>query len=103
GRETVALSQRDAIERKGITQLLFEPETMPLLEKNVELVTLLISAKGMIPDKAKEAAREIVREVVEELRKKLESAVRTAVYGALRKDRHSPIPVLRNLDWQRTI
>ena len=103
GQETVALMQKDAIERKGITQLLFEPETMPLLEKNVELVTLLISAKGMIPDKAKEAAREIVREVVEELRKKLESAVRTAVYGALRKDRHSPIPVLRNLDWQRTI
>jgi hypothetical protein len=103
GSETVALMQKDAIERKGITQLLFEPETMPLLEKNVELVSLLLSAKGMVPDAAKEAARAIVREVVDDLRKRLESAVRTAVYGALRKDRHSPMPMLRNLDWQRTI
>jgi hypothetical protein len=103
GQETVALMQKDAIERKGITQLLFEPETMPLLEKNVELVSLLLSAKGMIPDAAREAARQIVREVVEDLRRRLESAVRTAVYGALRKDRHSPMPLLRNIDWQRTI
>jgi len=103
GQDTVALMQKDAIERKGITQLLFEPETMPLLEKNVELVSLLLSAKGMIPDAAREAARAIVREVVEDLRRRLESAVRTAVYGALRRDRHSPMPLLRNLDWQRTI
>lgn len=103
GSETVALMQKDAIERKGITQLLFEPETMPLLEKNVELVSLLLSAKGMIPDAAKEAARAIVREVVDDLKRRLESAVRTAVYGALRKDRHSPMPMLRNIDWQRTI
>lgn len=103
GNETVALMQKDAIERKGITRLLFEPETMPLLEKNVELVSLLMGARGMIPDAARDAAREIVREVVEELRRKLETQVRTAVYGALRKDRHSPMPLLRNLDWQRTI
>jgi len=101
--ETVALMQKDAIEKKGITSLLFEPETMPLLEKNVELVALLMSARGLVPDAAKEAAREIVREVVEDLRKKLESSVRSAVYGALRKDKHSTMPVLRNLDWQRTI
>jgi NAD(P)-dependent dehydrogenase (short-subunit alcohol dehydrogenase family) len=103
GQETVALMQKDAIERKGITKLLFEPETMPLLEKNVELVALLLSSQGMIPDAAKEAARAIVREVVEDLRRRLELAVRTAVYGALRRDRHSPMPLLRNLDWQRTI
>ena len=103
GNETVALMQKDAIERKGVTRLLFEPETMPLLEKNVELVSLLMGARGMIPDAARDAAREIVREVVEELRRKLETQVRTAVYGALRKDRHSPMPLLRNVDWQRTI
>jgi hypothetical protein len=103
GNETVALMQKDAMERKGITRLLFEPETMPLLEKNVELVALLMGARGMIPDAARDAARGIVREVVEDLRRRLESQVRTAVYGALRKDRHSPMPLLRNLDWQRTI
>jgi Mg-chelatase subunit ChlD len=101
--DVVALVQKDAIEKKGLTQLLFEPETLPYLEKNVDLVATLLSAKGLIPDQAKENARAIVREVVDELRKKLETAVRTAVLGALRRDQHSPIPVLRNLDWRRTI
>jgi hypothetical protein len=101
--DAVALVQKDAIEKKGLTQLLFEPETMPLLEKNVELVALLLSARGLVPDEARETARQVVREVVDELRKRLESSVRTAVIGALRKDRHSPLKVLRNLDWSRTI
>ena len=101
--DVVALVQKDAIERKGLTELLFEPETLPLLDKNVELVTTLISARGLIPDKAKEIARQIVREVVEELRKKLTSRVRSAVLGAIRKDRTSPLRVMRNIDWKRTI
>ncbi|HLM76637.1 MAG TPA: hypothetical protein VK459_28245, partial [Polyangiaceae bacterium] len=74
--DVVALVQKDAIAR-GLTELLFEPETLPFLEKNIELVATLISAQGLIPDQAREVARQIVREVVEELRKKLESTVRT--------------------------
>jgi VWA domain containing CoxE-like protein len=101
--DVVALVQKDAIEKKGLTQLLFEPETLPLLEKNVELVATLLSAKGLIPDRARETARRIVREVVEEVRKKLESEMRTAILGVVRRDRTSPIKVLRNVDWKRTI
>jgi len=101
--DVIALVQKDAIEKKGLTQLLFEPETLPFLDKNVELVTTLVSARGLIPDEAKAIARQIVREVVEELRKKLESTVRTAVFGALRRDRTSPLPIARNIDWKRTI
>ena len=56
--DVIALVQKDAIERKGLTQLLFEPETLPFLEKNVELVATLLSAKGLVPDAAKEMARE---------------------------------------------
>jgi hypothetical protein len=101
--EVVSLVQKDAIEKKGLTQLLFEPETLPFLEKNVSLVTMLLSAKSLIPEKAKDLARDIVREVVDELRKKLETQMRTAVIGALRRDQTSPLKVLRNLDWRRTI
>lgn len=101
--DVVALVQKDAMERKGLMQLLFEPETLPFLEKNIELVATLISAQGLIPDQARETARQIVREVVDELRKKLESTVRTALLGALRRDRQSPLRVLRNLDYKRTI
>ena len=101
--DVVALVQKDAIEKKGLTQLLFEPETLPFLEKNVELVATLLSAKGLIPDQAREAARSIVREVVDEIRKKLETEVRTAVLGAVRRDRTSPLRLARNIDWKRTI
>ena len=101
--DVVALVQKDAIEKKGLTQLLFEPETLPLLEKNVELVATLMSARGLIPDRAREAARQIVREVVEEIRKALESEIRTAIIGALRRNTTSPLKVMRNIDWKRTI
>lgn len=101
--DVVALVRKDAIEKKGLTQLLFEPETLPLLEKNVELVATLMSARGLIPDRAREAARQIVREVVEEIRKALESEIRTAIIGALRRNTTSPLRVMRNLDWKRTI
>src|SRR5207244_6403893 len=84
--DVIALVQKDAIEMKGLTQLLFEPETLPLLEKNVELVATLLSAKGLIPDRAKEVARQVVREVVDDVKKKLETQMRTAVLGALRRD-----------------
>ena len=101
--DVVALVQKDAIEKRGLTQLLFEAETLPLLEKNVELVATLVAAKGLVPDKARETARQIVREVVDDVRRKLETEVRTAVVGAVRRDRTSPLKVARNIDWKRTI
>ena len=101
--DVVALIQKDAIERRGLTELLFEPETLPFLERNVDLVATLLSARSLVPDAAKDIARGIVREVVDDLRKKLESQVRTAVYGALRRTAHSPIKLARNIDWRRTI
>lgn len=101
--DVIALVQKDAILRKDLTQLLFEPETLPFLEKNVDLVATLITSKGLVPDRAREAARQIVREVVDEVRKKLESEVRTAVIGAVARDRTSPLRVARNIDWKRTI
>ncbi len=101
--DVIALVQKDAIERKGLVRLLFEPETLPFLEKNVDLVTTLLSAKGLVPDAAKEIAREIVREVVEELKKTLESETRAALYGAVRRNTNSPLKIARNLDWKRTI
>jgi hypothetical protein len=101
--DVVALVQKDAIERKGLTQLLFEPETLPFLEKNVDLVTTLMSARGMIPDQAKAIARQVIREVVEELRKKMESEMRTAILGAVRRNSDSPLKLARNIDWRRTI
>jgi Mg-chelatase subunit ChlD len=101
--DVIALVQKDAMERKGLTRLLFEPETLPQLEKNVDLVATLVSMRGLVPDEARETAREIIREVVDKLKKQLETETRTAIYGATRKDRHSPLKLARNVDWKRTI
>jgi Mg-chelatase subunit ChlD len=102
-RDVVAVIQQDAIERKGLTQLLFEPETLGQVTPSIELVGTLMALKGMIPDKTKETARIVVRAVVDELIKKLQSDIVSAVRGALDRSRHSPLKSLPNLDWKRTI
>jgi Mg-chelatase subunit ChlD len=101
--DVVAMIQKDAALRKGLTELLFQPETLPYLERNVELVATLLTAKNLVPDEARELARRIVREIVDELRRRLETQVRAAILGAVRRDQHAPLPSLRNLDWHRTI
>ncbi len=101
--DVVTVIQRDAIERKGLKQLLFEPETLSQITPNVELVGTLMSLRGMIPEKTKETARAIVRQVVEEIMKRLRGAVEQAVRGALDRSRHSPMRSLPNMDWVRTI
>ncbi|MBP6841248.1 MAG: VWA domain-containing protein [Kofleriaceae bacterium] len=101
--DVVAMVQHDAIHKRGLTELLFEPETLPYLEKNVDLVATLLAARGLVPDRAKDLARQIVAEVVADLRRQLESQVRTAVLGAVRRDQTSPLRLARNVDWKKTI
>jgi Mg-chelatase subunit ChlD len=102
-KDVVAVIQRDAIEKKGLRQLLFEPETLGRVTPNVELVGTLMALKNMIPERTKETAREVVRAVVEEILKRLRGGIERAVRGALDRSRHSPIRSLPNLDWARTI
>src|SRR5438046_495693 len=68
-KDVVAVIQQDAIERKGLKQLLFEPETLGQVTPSIELVGTLMAMKGLIPDRTKETARMVVRAVVEEIMK----------------------------------
>jgi Mg-chelatase subunit ChlD len=102
-RDVVVVIQQDAIERKGLKQLLFEPETLSQITPSVELVGTLLSLKNMIPDKTKETARMVVSAVVEEVKKLLSASIERAVRGALNRSTHQPIPSLPNLDWKKTI
>ncbi len=101
--DVVAVIQQDAIERKGLKQLLFEPETLGQVTPSIDLVGTLLTLKGMIPDKTKETARQVVRAVVEDIMKRLQSSIEQAVRGSLDRSRHSPLRSLPNLDWKRTI
>jgi hypothetical protein len=101
--DVVSVIQQDAIERRGLTQLLFEPETLASVQPNVGLVGTLLALKNQIPERTKETARQLVRQVVDEVRKRLEEQVRQAVTGALNRRAHSPIPNASSIDWKWTI
>lgn len=101
--DVVSVIQSDAIERKGLTQLLFEPEVLKNVQPDMEMVATLMSLKGKIPEKTKETARQLVRAVVEDINRRLEDGIRRAVTGALNKRKHSPIPSSASIDWKYTI
>ena len=101
--DVVTVIQQDAIERKGMDQLLFEPEMLKNVQPNVQLVGTLMSLRGQIPERTKETARMVVRAVVEKIKLSLEQGIRQAVLGALNRNEHSPIPNVSSIDWKWTI
>ncbi|GAA3411390.1 VWA domain-containing protein [Paenibacillus hodogayensis] len=101
--DVVSVIQADAIERKGLKELLFEPETLAQVKPDLRMVATLMSLKGKIPEKTKETARQLVAAVVDEIKKRLESDIRSAVTGALNRRRHSPIPSISSMDWKTTV
>ncbi len=101
--DVISVIQGDAIERKGLKQLLFEPETLQSVKPDVSMVATLIALNRQIPDKAKESARELIRTVVNELIQKMEEDLRRAITGALNRRNHSPIPSVTAVDWKKTI
>src|SRR5918999_672943 len=82
-KDVVVLLQKDAIERRGLKQLLFEPEILANVEPSLDLAATVLAMKNMVPEKAKSAARDLVRRVVDEVRKRLESQFAQAIRGAL--------------------
>lgn len=101
--DVVTVIQQDAIERKGMSQLLFEPEMLKNVQPNVQLVGTLMALKGQIPEKTKETARMVVQAVVDKIKLALEQKIRQAVLGALNRNEHSPIPHVNSIDWKWTI
>ena len=101
--DVVSVIQSDAIERKGLSQLLFEPEVLKTVQPSIEMVATLMSLKGKIPERTKETARQLVAAVVEEINKRLVNDIQRAVTGALNKRQHSPIPNVASIDWKYTI
>ena len=101
--EMVAVVQNDAIERKGLKQLLLEPELLEGLEPDLNLASTLLMLKDQIPKKSKESARKFIRRIVEEINRMLENDVRRAVTAALNRRAHSPLPSSAAIDFPCTI
>lgn len=99
----VQVIQNDAIRRKGLNQLLFEPEVLDQLEPSIGTAALLLTLKDQIPSCAKENARTYIAKIVEDINRRLADDLKRSVTAALNRWEHSPIPSASALDYRMTI
>ncbi|RJF87573.1 VWA domain-containing protein [Oleomonas cavernae] len=99
----VQVIQKDAFERKGLRQMLLEPEFLATVEADVNLIADLVSLRGVMPEKTKETARIVIAKVVAALMERLERRTADAIRGALDRSRRTSRPRFADIDWPRTI
>lgn len=99
----IKIIQNDAIERKGMKQLFFEPEMLEQLEPDINTGSLLLLLKDQVPKRAKDNVREYIRKIVEEINSRISDDMKRAVTAALNRREHSPIPSAAALDYKMTI
>lgn len=102
-KELVVVIQNDAIERKGLKQLLFEPEMLENLEPDMNLASMVMLIKDNVPERSKESVRAFIGKIVDKINKMLENDIRRSVTAALNKKAHSPIPSASAMDFGYTI
>jgi Mg-chelatase subunit ChlD len=102
-REAKEVMERELVNRKGLRELMEKPEILERIEPNKELVKTLLTHRDLMNEKTRSLARKIIAKVVEELRQKLKVQIEPAITGAIRRDKHSPRRVYRNLDLNRTV
>jgi Mg-chelatase subunit ChlD len=95
--------ERELVKRRGIAELLEKPDLLEKVEPNLELVKTLLTHKDLLNPKTRVLARKIIDKVVQELKEKMRIQVESAITGAIRRDRHSPRKVFRNLDLKTTL
>ncbi len=101
--ETVTIVQNDAIERKGLKELLLEPEILDNLEPDINMAETILMLKDQIPQKSKESARNFIQKIVEKINSLLAEDIRRSVTAALNKKEHSPLPQASSIDYKYTI
>ena len=102
-KEIVTIIQKDAIEKKGLKELLFEEETLDNLEVDINTASTLLNLKEFIPKKSKDSARRYIKKIVEQIEKLMKQDIQRAVTAAINKKQHSPIPSASAIDYKMTI
>ena len=102
-RQAKEVMERELVNRRGLRELMEKPELLERIEPSQELVKTLLTHRDLLNEKTRALARKIIDKVVQELRKKMKMRVEAAITGAIRRDKHSPRRVYRNLDLKRTI
>ncbi len=99
----IKVIQNDAIERKGLKQLLFEPELLDSIEPDINTASLLLMLKDQIPKKSKDNARAYIARIVEDINRRLSDDIKRSVTSAMNRRNHSPIPSAAALDYKLTV
>ena len=102
-RQAKEVMERELVNRKGLRELMEKPEILERIEPNQELVKTLLTHRDLMNEKTRALAKKIIAKVVDELKKKLKLQIEPAITGAIRRDKHSPRRVYRNLDLKRTV
>lgn len=102
-KETVALIEKHALERYGLTELVTDPEILRRLEPNFDLLKMLMTFRGHLKGEVLDEARRVIRTVIEEIKQRLTTEVRQAFSGNPNRFRHSNLKMAQNLDWRGTI
>ena len=102
-REAKEVMERELINRRGLRELMQEPELLEKIEPNKELVKTLLTHRDLLNEKTRALARKVILKVVNELKEKMKIRIEAALTGAIRRDKHSPRRVYRNLDLGRTV
>ncbi|MEM6470016.1 MAG: VWA domain-containing protein [Planctomycetota bacterium] len=95
--------EKELVQRRGIGELLDRPKLLEKIEPNMELVKTLLTHQDLLNPKTRVLARKIIDKVVQELKEKMKVQVEQSITGAIRRDKHSPRRVFRNLDLPMTL
>lgn len=102
-RQAKEVLERELINRRGLRELMEKPEILERIEPNQELVKTLLTHRDLMNEKTRALARKIIDQIVQELKARLKVQIEPAITGAIRRDKHSPRRVYRNLDLPRTV
>ncbi len=101
--DIVQIIQNDAIERKGMKELLYEPEVLKDMAPDINLACTLLTLKNQVPERSKEAVRNYIEAIVEDINKRMVNDVQKAVTAAINKRNHSPRGNVASIDFNYTI
>lgn len=102
-KETVALIEKHALDRYGLTELVTDVQILRRLEPNFDLLKMLLTFRGHLKGEVLNEARRVIRSVVEEIKRRLAAEIRRAFSGRTNRFRHSNLKIAQNLDWRGTI
>ncbi|HEY1064834.1 MAG TPA: hypothetical protein VGE52_01935, partial [Pirellulales bacterium] len=75
--------ERELVQRRGIAELLEQPELLERIEPNMEIVKTLLTHRDLLNPATRSLARKIIDKVVQQLKEKLKIQVEQAIVGAI--------------------